>query len=163
MQITKDTVVSFHYRLLDDRGEQLESSEGGEPTMYLHGYGGMLPGLEQELADKSPGDSLTVFLEQPYGPRHDDTVQRIPLKHFLGSEAPAPGKVVVVKARHGTRQVTILKVGKYSVDVDTNHPLAGFDLSYDITVVGVRKGTPEELEQAQVLVSDDLAAEVAVE
>jgi FKBP-type peptidyl-prolyl cis-trans isomerase SlyD len=41
--------------------------------------------------------------------------------------------------------VTIVKVGKFSVDVDANHPLAGQTLNFDIEVVDVRAATEEEL------------------
>lgn len=164
MQIIKDAVVSFHYRLLDEAGKQLESSEGGEPTAYLHGHDCMLQGIEKELEGKAVGDALKITLEQPYGPRHDDTIQRVPLKYFRGSAPPKPGMLVVVNSEQGApRQVTVLKVGHYTVDVDTNHPLAGMDLTYDLTIADVRMGTSEELKTKQVLASDDAAPAEAAE
>jgi FKBP-type peptidyl-prolyl cis-trans isomerase SlyD len=53
--------------------------------------------------------------------------------------------VVAVQAADGTRQVTVVKVGKFNVDVDTNHPLAGRVLEFDVEVIEVRAATPEEL------------------
>ena len=60
MQISKNTVVSFHYVLNDKAGEQLESSRDGEPTSYLHGAGNIIRGLEAALKDHSAGDTLSV-------------------------------------------------------------------------------------------------------
>ncbi|OUS02304.1 peptidylprolyl isomerase [Gammaproteobacteria bacterium 54_18_T64] len=145
MKITKDSVVEFDYSLKDGEGKVLENSDGGEATVYLHGHGGMLPALEQELEGKEVGDHIAVDLKQPYGPNHPDSVQRVPLKHLRAKKRPEPGTIVVVQGKEGPRQVTVVKVGKFSVDVDTNHPFAGLDLTFDITIKTVREATREEL------------------
>ena len=41
----------------------------------------------------------------------------------------------------------VLKVGKFNVDVDTNHPYAGRTLEYQIEVLGVRNATEREIAQ----------------
>lgn len=143
--IEKDHVVSFQYVLKDVEGKVLETSAQEDPTVYLHGHNGMLPALERELAGVTAGTALNVTLSQPYGPNHPDSIQRIPLKHLHAKKKPQPGTVVVVRSKEGLRQVTVLKVGKFSVDVDTNHPFAGMDLTFEIEVLDVRQATPEEL------------------
>jgi len=145
MKICKNAVVEFDYSLKDGEGKVLENSEGGEATVYLHGHGGMLPSLEQELEGKEVGDNVVVDLKQPYGPNHPDSVQRVPLKHLRAKKRPEPGTTVVVQGKEGPRQVTVVKVGKYSVDVDTNHPFAGLDVTFNITIKTVREATKEEL------------------
>jgi FKBP-type peptidyl-prolyl cis-trans isomerase SlyD len=145
MQIKKDCVVQFAYVLKDITGKVVESSEGAGPTTYMHGHGGMLPALEQELAGLSVGAQVRAKLNQPYGPSHPDSVQRVPLKHLRAKKKPEPGSVVVVQGKDGQRQVTVVKVGRYSVDIDTNHPFAGMDLVFDIDVLDVREASAEEL------------------
>ena len=145
MQIKKDCVVQFAYVLKDIAGKVVESSEGAGPTTYMHGHGGMLPALEQELAGLSVGAQVSAKLSQPYGPSHPDSVQRVPLKHLRAKKKPEPGSVVVVQGKDGQRQVTVVKVGRYSVDIDTNHPFAGMDLIFDIDVLDVREASAEEL------------------
>ncbi len=145
MQIKKDCVVQFAYVLKDITGKVVESSEGAGPTTYMHGHGGMLPALEQELAGLSVGAQVSAKLSQPYGPSHPDSVQRVPLKHLRAKKKPEPGSVVVVQGKDGQRQVTVVKVGRYSVDIDTNHPFAGMDLIFDIDVLDVREASAEEL------------------
>ncbi|MBV1932127.1 MAG: peptidylprolyl isomerase [Porticoccaceae bacterium] len=145
MQIKKDCVVQFAYVLKDIAGKVVESSEGAGPTTYMHGHGGMLPALEQELAGLSVGAQVSAKLSQPYGPSHPDSVQRVPLKHLRAKKKPEPGSVVVVQGKDGQRQVTVVKVGRYSVDIETNHPFAGMDLIFDIDVLDVREASAEEL------------------
>ncbi len=145
MQIKKDCVVQFSYVLKDITGKVVESSEGAGPTTYMHGHGGMLPVLESELAGLSTGAQVSAKLSQPYGPSHPDSIQRVPLKHLRAKKKPEPGSVVVVQGKDGARQVTVIKVGRYSVDIDTNHPFAGMDLVFDIDVLDVREASAEEL------------------
>lgn len=148
MQIASGTVASFHYTLRGEDGAELENSHDGEPVAYLHGHGNILPALEEQLAGHAPGDTLAVTLapEQAYGLRHADSIQRVPLKHIRApGRRLAPGMVVAVETGHGARQVTVLKVGKFNADVDTNHPLAGRTLSFDIEVLEVRAASEEEI------------------
>lgn len=62
MHITDGKVVHIHYTLTDDAGEVLDSSAGQEPLAYLHGAGNIIPGLENVLAGKTVGDTLTVVV-----------------------------------------------------------------------------------------------------
>ena len=47
MAIEDRKVVTFHYTLSNAGGKELESSRGGDPLVYLHGYRNIIPGLEQ--------------------------------------------------------------------------------------------------------------------
>ncbi|NDD46712.1 MAG: peptidylprolyl isomerase, partial [Synechococcaceae bacterium WB9_4xB_025] len=58
-----------------------------------------------------------------------------------------PGQVVQVNTDQGPRPATVIKAGKFSVDLDTNHPLAGQALTFDIEILDVRAAEPEEIAQ----------------
>lgn len=151
MQISADKVVSFHYRLSEAGGELLETSYESDPTLYLHGHSGLLAALETALEGKQAGDKVTVNLtpEQGYGVRQENATQRIPIKHLLGYEKIKnkikPGMKVAVNTQHGLWDAVVLKVGKFNVDIDSNHPLAGKNLDFELEVVEVRDATAEEL------------------
>ena len=148
MSISKDSVVQFHYELKDEKGELIESSKEGEPSAYLHGHGNVIAGLEKAMEGKSAGESFVVTLEpaEAYGPLHEDTIQRIPIKHLQGAKQKKwkVGMTAWVKTEQGDRQVTVVKVGKFSADVDSNHPLAGRTLTFEVEVLEVRDATLEE-------------------
>jgi FKBP-type peptidyl-prolyl cis-trans isomerase SlyD len=75
--------------------------------------------------------------------------QRIPIKHLHSSEKKPKWKVgmtAVVNSEQGQREVTILKVGKFMVTIDTNHPLAGKTLQFELQVEDVRMASDEEIE-----------------
>ena len=50
-----------------------------------------------------------------------------------------------VRTEQGTRQVTVVKVGKFNADCDLNHPLAGKSLGFEVEVVSVRPASAEEV------------------
>jgi len=148
MQIENGKVVAFSYVLKDGAGEEVERSESSSPMVYLHGYRNILPALEEALSGNSEGDDLSVTLppERAYGLRKDDSIQRIPIKHLVGRpKRLKPGMAVKVNTKEGTRDVVVIKVGKFNVDVDTNHPLAGKTVTFDMSIEKVREATPDEL------------------
>jgi FKBP-type peptidyl-prolyl cis-trans isomerase 2 len=50
------------------------------------------------------------------------------------------GAILAAALAPGARRM--LKVGRFNVDVDFNHPLAGKTLVFDIEIVDVRDATP---------------------
>lgn len=151
MKISADKVVSFHYNLKDIDGTLLETSYDSDPTLYLHSHSNILASLEDALEDKAVGDKVSVTLapDQAYGERKEGAVQRIPIKHLNNHAAfknkLKPGMTVQVNTRHGPWEAIVLKVGKFNVDIDSNHPLAGKTLSFEVEVVDVREASAEEL------------------
>jgi len=152
MLIADKKVASFHYTLSNEQGEQIESSRERQPMSYLHGARNIIPGLEKALAGKAAGEQFQVTIppEEAYGERRADQVQRVPAKHFRDARQLKPGRLVSIQTRRGPVQATVVKVGRFNIDVDTNHPLAGQTLTFDVEVVGVRDATAEEIAHGHV-------------
>ena len=147
MNIAQDTVVSFHYRLSEEGGDVFENSHDSDPVLYLHGHKGMLAGLEEAMTGKVAGDTFSVTLppEKAYGPRREGAQQRVPKKHILTKGKLVPGMIVDVNTKEGAQQAKVIKVGLKNVDIDSNHPLAGKTLTFEVEVIEVRAATTEEL------------------
>ena len=147
MQISTNTVVSFHYNLLDAGGKLIETTRDGDPVLFLTGSDNILPGLEQAMQGKSVGDSFTVTLaaERAYGLRDESRKDRISAKYLKHEGKLQPGKVVRINTDQGVRTATVIKVGKFNVDIDLNHPLAGQDITFEVEVVAIRDAEPEEI------------------
>ncbi|MDA7745922.1 peptidylprolyl isomerase [Psychromonas sp.] len=149
MQIAKNSVVEFHYRVSE--GDMLlEDSTGNDPLIYLHGAGGLFETMELAFVDKKVGDKFEVTLtpEQSYGERREAAIQRIPLKHLQGlpkGQKWTAGMSAVVESNQGRNEVTLIKVGRFNADCDLNHPFAGKTLTFNIEVVSVREATADEL------------------
>jgi len=152
MKIAHEKVVSIHYTLKNDEGTVLDSSSGGHPLAYLHGFGNIIPGLESALEGKESGDTLSVTVEpgQGYGDRDERLVQAVPRSAFKGVEELAPGMQFQAQGPQGTRLVVVTQVAQDVVTVDANHPLAGQTLHFEVEISEVREATAEELEHGHV-------------
>ena len=148
MQIDKHKIVSIDYTLTDDQGEVIDSSEGSDPLAYLHGVGGIIPGLERELEGKSSGDKFKVSLapEDGYGEWNEGLCQGVPRSEFADIEDLAEGMEFQVESDAGPMVITVVEIGEEIVKVDWNHALAGMTLNFDVTVCEVREATAEEIE-----------------
>ncbi len=152
MAIEDRKVVSFHYTLSNEAGEQLETSRERDPLVYLHGYRNIISGLEKAMAGKDVGDSfqVTVGPAEAYGERNPNNVQRIPAKHFPNLKKLSPGQMVQLQTKQGPIQAVVVKIGRFNVDVDANHPLAGQTLTFDVEITDIRDATKEEIDHGHV-------------
>jgi FKBP-type peptidyl-prolyl cis-trans isomerase SlyD len=142
----KNKIVSFHYTLKNADGEEMESSDGKEPMSYLHGANNIIMGLENAMEGHAVGDtfSATIEPEDAYGVRNENNVQRVPLKRLKGVGKISAGQILNLQTKKGPVQVTVLKVGRFNVDVDGNHPLAGVQLTFDVEITDIQEASEEE-------------------
>jgi len=147
MQIAERRVAAFHYPLTNDKGEVIDSSEGREPLVYLHGVGNIVPGLEREMSGKKAGDSFNVVVapEEGYGVHHAQLIQQVPREAFQGVDTIEPGMQFHANGPQGPMTVTVAAVDGEMVTIDGNHPLAGQALHFAIEITGVRDASPEEI------------------
>ena len=144
------TVIGFHYDLYDQEGVKIETSRNSSPVLCLFGQREMLVALQDAFAGKVAGDEFSVSIDhtKAYGRHNPERIQRISRKKIDGGKKQTfrPGQIITLQAEQGRSQATILKVGKFNIDVDNNHPLAGVDLKFDVSIDSVREATDEERE-----------------
>ncbi len=148
MQITKDTVVTLTYELMDSDGNPL--AETGTDLSYLHGgYGGIFPLVEEGLAGKAPGEEFSASLqpEDAFGD-YDENLIRIEPKNVF------PANIEVGMQFEGLPQgddddrwvvYTVTDIAEDKVVIDGNHPLAGERLLFKCLVKEVRSATADEI------------------
>lgn len=151
MQIAKNSVVSIHYTLKNENGEVLDSSDGRGSLDYIHGTGQIIPGLENELEGRKKGDEFLVVIEpeQGYGSRDESLVQEVSRSEFDSPYEIEVGMQFRVGAEGGTLMMVVAGVGDEIVTLDGNHPLAGVNLTFDVSVDGVREATDDEIKASQ--------------
>ncbi|MBC7428360.1 MAG: peptidylprolyl isomerase [Bacteriovorax sp.] len=152
MQVAKNKVVSIDYKLTDGSGKTIDSSENHEPLLYIQGIGNLIPGLEKELEGKKAGDHLKVTIpaKDGYGERNDSLCQSVPKSQFESTEGLEVGMQFEVETEQGELVVSVTKIEGDIVTVDGNHPLAGVELHFDVTVKEVRDASTEELAHGHV-------------
>ncbi len=148
MKVTRNTVVRMDYTLTDPEGEVIDTSDGQEPLTYLQGHGQIVPGLERAMEGRSVGDPFTVVVspEEGYGEYDKEKILRVPRRQVPKDLDIAPGNTVTVHNDQGEEmEFTIAGSTPTELLLDGNHPLAGVELHFLITIRAVRGATPEEL------------------
>ena len=130
--------VKIEYTLFVD-GEVFDSSKGGEPLEYVHGSGQIIPGLERTLEGLKPGDEQKTHVgpDDAYGPIHPQAIIQVPREQI--QEGPIEiGIILSAKNAEGqAMQGVVTEVTDNSLTVDFNHPLAGKELYFEITIIEV--------------------------
>lgn len=72
--IEKNHRVTLAYTLKDAEGQVLDQAPHNNPLTYVHGYGRILPGLEDNLEGRKEGEHFFLQLEEneAYGPYDDN-------------------------------------------------------------------------------------------
>ena len=151
MTISANKVVSIHYTLTDNQERIIDTSDGREPLVYLHGVGQLISGLERELLGKAVGDQLKVSIppSEGFGERDQNLLKKVPLANFPTKELQ-PGMQFQTQTEQGNMIFTVIEVGGDHVVVDGNHPLAGIMLHFKVEIIAIRQASPEEIEYQHV-------------
>ena len=155
-QVAKDLVVAIEYVLKVD-GEVLDSSKEEGPLEYLHGHRNIIAGLEEAITGMKVNESkhVDVSPEGGYGLVEEEAILDVPLEEFPDDVPLEPGIELEITDNDGDMLFARIKeVGSKSVKLDTNHPLAGKTLHFDVTVVGLRAPSEEELDHGHVHYGD---------
>jgi len=154
MTITNEnSVVGIEYEVKEAGTEEVvDSNKGSEPLEFITGKGHIIPGLEEALVGMSEGESKEVLVEavKAYGELNPEAQQKLPREQFEGVDLKE-GMTLYGQGEDGqTVQVTVTSFDDKEVQVDFNHPLAGKDLMFSVTVLSAREATPEEAASGQV-------------
>ncbi len=149
MTITNENcVVGIEYEVKEaGTTEVVDSNKGGEALEFIIGMGQIIPGLENALVGMSKGESGDILVKavDAYGEINPEAVQTLPVEQFEGIDL-AEGMTLYGQGEHGqTVQVTVKSFDDKEVTIDFNHPLAGKDLMFSVTVLSAREATDDEM------------------
>ncbi|MEE2700727.1 MAG: FKBP-type peptidyl-prolyl cis-trans isomerase [Chloroflexota bacterium] len=126
--------VSVHYRGTLDSGEEFDSSEGREPLTFTVGSHQVIKGFEKAVTTLEVGHSVTVHISaaDAYGERLEDRV-------FTVARDLVPTNVVIGETLMTPNGMTaqVLSITDDTVQLDTNHALAGKPLNFRITLLAI--------------------------
>tara|TARA_Y100000589_G_C27116413_1_gene614426 strand:+ start:684 stop:1154 length:471 start_codon:yes stop_codon:yes gene_type:complete len=152
MKIDKNTVVKMHYTVTTKSGDTIDSSIGAEPLEFIHGIGMLIPGLEQQLKGTETGfkNQLKIKAKDGYGERNEDAMHTLPKSGFRpkNNEKLILGMEVELESENGPVLAFVSEINEEDVVLDLNHPLAGYDLIFDVEILEVREATEEELKNS---------------
>jgi FKBP-type peptidyl-prolyl cis-trans isomerase SlyD len=151
MQITKNSVVSFHYTLNDADGKLLDTSAGRDAFAYIQGHSMIVPGLERQLEGRKAGESLlaVVSASEGYGELDPSLVHKVPKDRFGGQNVEV-GMQFQAGEQGEMGVFTVIGLEDDIVVLNGNHPLAGVTLHFNVEITDVREATPDELSHGHV-------------
>lgn len=132
--------VRVHYRGTLTDGSEFDNSDGREPLEFEVGAGQVIPGFDEAVSVLELGESahLTIPAAEAYGVHQEEGVQQFPRHAFPPEPTPEVGWAVELSGPEGEHVPAIVtEVSDEFVVLDFNHPLAGQDLTFDITLVEI--------------------------
>lgn len=148
--IGPDSFVTLSYVLFDEQGRAVDSTS--EPLTYVHGYAQIVPGLERALLGMKKGDKQSIVIEpdEAFGIRDESGIFQVDKEDFPNSDGIAAGDEFLAQGPNGEPMtIRIVEVLSDAFVVDTNHPLAGQRVRFDVQVGDVRPASDKEIEEAQ--------------
>lgn len=152
MTVEDDRVVSLDYTLKVDGGV-VDKSEENDPIQFIQGHGQIIPGLEKQLYGMSIGESKNVVVPpaEGYGEADSSAYAEIPRAEFPPHIPLETGVALQLRDKDGDMlDAYIVEVRDDNVVLNFNHPLAGKELHFSVTVVDLRDATEEELSHGHV-------------
>jgi FKBP-type peptidyl-prolyl cis-trans isomerase SlyD len=146
MAIENNQIVSLEYEVRSG-DKVVDSNIGGQLLTFMTGKEQIIPGLEEQVCTMSMGEKADVLVPaaKAYGEYNDEALQEVPREQFAGIELEEGMSLYGQSEDGGTVQVTVKEIKEDSVMIDYNHPLAGQDLMFSVSIAAVREATPEEI------------------
>ena len=144
----QNSVVGIEYEVKEaGTTETVDTNKGGQPLEFIMGKGQIIPGLENALVGMNEGESKDILVKaaDAYGEVNPEALQTLPKEQFEGVDLKE-GMTLYGQGEDGqTVQVTVKSFDDKEVQVDFNHPLAGKDLMFSVTVLSERAATEDEI------------------
>lgn len=139
-QVKHGDMVKVHYTGKLSDGTVFDTSLGREPLQFEIGASRLIPAFEQAVVGMTPGESKTANIpaEEAYGPHRADMVVVVERNNLPAHIEPEVGQQLQSVQEDGqTIRLIVTEVTDSSVTLDTNHPLAGQDLTFEIQLLEI--------------------------
>lgn len=128
--------VKVHYKGTLSDGTVFDSSEGREPLEFTLGAGMVIPGFDAAVTGLEVGQIVvkTIPADEAYGPLREEMVLTVGRDRFPEDMALEIDQELQLQGPGGDFLVRVAEINADSVTLDGNHPLAGEDLTFSITL-----------------------------
>ena len=134
-----DTVKIHYVGTLDD-GAEFDTTMGRDALWFTIGEGKLIAGFEQAVIGMAAGEDKTVTIpaEEAYGEHHEDMVQEVARSRIPdGATLQIGARLQADPDGQNTTTMTVVALTDTTVTFDANHPLAGEDLTFAISLVEI--------------------------
>lgn len=138
-----DTVV-IHYVVRAADKRVIVTVDADDPQTLTLGMSEIFPEIEAALLGMEVGNTKQVSIpsDKGFGPRRDDLIVQIPLASVDPRDTPKPGMTLTARQPDGTSvRLVVIEIEDGVILADRNHPLAGEDLEFEITLAEIKQST----------------------
>lgn len=141
----------------DDGTEGATDDAESTTISFVHGYGQVLPAVERGVDGAKQGAHVSVVAEpeEAFGIHESEGVFEIEKAGLEGADELEVGEDVMASGPEGDLLMRVLEVRSASIVVDSNHPMAGKRVRFEIDVIDVRAATEAEIAEAQAEIDDE--------
>lgn len=132
--------VKVHYKGTLNDGEVFDSSEGKEPLEFTLGTGQVIPGFDNGIIGMQVEESKTINIPcaEAYGEVREELKQEVSKEQLPPEIKPEVGLQLMSSTPDGQQiPLVVAEVKEEVIIVDANHPLAGKDLTFEVTLVSI--------------------------
>ncbi len=136
-QVKEGDTIRIHYVGRLEDGSVFDSSEGGASLELKLGKGEFIKGLEEGVIGMAPGETKSIFMtaDKAYGPHLQEKVFEFHKDRAPEDFNPELGQQYQMYRADGMPiVVTVLEKTETGFLMDCNHPLAGKNLTFDVTL-----------------------------
>jgi peptidylprolyl isomerase len=127
--------VQIHYTGKLDDGTVCLASAGRHPRQFTVGRQRIILGIDKAVVGVHVGETRTITVppQDAFGKRRDGMLITVDRKRVQAGSAPEIGQTLWTTCANGRRMfVTVADVSGRKVTLDTNHPLAGKVITFEI-------------------------------
>ena len=139
-EATQGDTVKVHYTGKLESGMVFDSSVDGDPLEFTIGKGQIIPGFEDAVIGRGPGEATTTTIppEQAYGPYREEMTMQVERSQLPKELEPEVGQRLQSKQENGeTLNFAVTEVTEESITLNGNHPLAGKALIFEIELIEI--------------------------
>jgi len=135
--ITDGTQVKVHYKGTLEDGSVFDSSEGRDPLEFTIGSGMVIAGFDAVVRAMEVGSTTTVTIpcSEAYGESREEMMVTLAREQFPEGITPEVGQQFQLNTPQGPLRATVSTISDEGITLDANHPLAGRDLTFELTLV----------------------------
>ena len=135
--IENGTKVKVHYTGTLDDGTVFDSSENRDALAFTIGAGQVIGGFDAAVKEMEPGTTKNISIpcNEAYGERNESLVLTLNKDQFPENSTPEIGLTLKLSTPHGPLVARITGIDNDGIVVDANHPLAGQNLNFELTLM----------------------------
>lgn len=153
-------VVSFNCVLKNKAGLLISSTVNREVTTSVDSQGTVLTGLAQGLQNLKKGEkrSLALTADKAFGNYDPKKVIFFPRSKIPKEKTLRCGEALIIISKTGVKRTyQIVEIHADLLTLDSNHPLAGQDLVFEIEATEAREATATEITDLKNVASNQYA------